>query len=421
MKTQEEWMMIHNLKHMGLSNSEIARQLNMDRKTVSKYLKCKETPKYQREKRVSILDEFKEYINRKLERYNISSQKLYEEIKKQGYKGGYSLVNKYVKIKKDELKIKAVLRFESLPGEQSQVDWGYCGKIYDREHRKEIRLYCFVMILGYSRMRYVEFFEDQKLEHFLEGHNNAFQYFGGYTREILYDNLKSVVIKRMFRMVDSQYNKKFLDYAGYYGFKPILARPYKPQTKGKVESSVKYVKNNFLAGEEFESLKEVNRRVKKWLEKINNSVHHTTHEKPQERLPRENLIPVERKELYDLTQTYYRKVHIDCHFSYGGNYYSVPYQYAGREIALKVQKRKVIALYRDKQIAEHEINKAEKYKYITDPKHIEGLREYRMKYKKVRCKPNKEEKPAVSINLMHNNSAVAETTVIEKRDLKIYE
>ena len=421
MKTQEEWMMIHNLKYVGLSNSEIARQLNMDRKTVSKYLKSKKTPEYHRKKRQGILDEFKEYIDRRLEKYNLTSQKLYEEIQKQGYKGGYSSVNKYVKIKKDELKLKAVIRFESMPGEQSQVDWGYCGKIYDREQRKEIRLYCFVMILGYSRMRYVEFFEDQKMQNFLEGHNNAFKYFGGYTKEILYDNLKSVVIKRRFRMKDSEYNKKFLDYAGYYGFRPILARPYKPETKGKVENSVKYVKQNFIAGEEFESLRDINKRIKEWLEKVNNSIHHTTREKPKERLTRENLISIENRRLYELTEIYYRKVQLDCHFSYKGNYYSVPYKYAGKEIAIKVEKRRVIAIYQGKQIAEHQINQTEKYKYITEPKHLEGLLEYRMRYRK--RKPGKQKKTdtANKINLMHNVYSVEEQTLVEKRDLKVYE
>jgi len=112
------------------------------------------------------------------------------------------------------------------------------------------------------------------------GHNNAFKYFGGHTKEILYDNLKSVVIKRAIRAKESKFNKKFMDFAGYYGFNPILCRPYKPNTKGKVENSVLYVRQNFFAGEEFTSLNDINRKSQEWLKAINARIHSTTKQQP---------------------------------------------------------------------------------------------------------------------------------------------
>jgi transposase len=229
----EEWMKMRQLLKQGMKISEVAKYLGVSRGTIYNNKDKTNIPKYKRETRGSILDAYKEYISSRLEKINLTASKLYDEIKTTGYQGKYSLVAEYVSSIKKEQKNLAVLRFETIAGEQSQVDWGYFGQLYDKKQKKWIELHCFFMILGYSRMLYIEFFERAHLSNFLKGHNNAFKYFGGYTREILYDNLKSVVIKRAISAEDSDFNKKFMDYAGYYGFKPILCRAYKPNTKGK--------------------------------------------------------------------------------------------------------------------------------------------------------------------------------------------
>ena len=185
-------------------------------------------------------------------------------------------------------------------------------------------------------MRYIHFFDSDDTHHFLQGHNNAFKYFGGYPREILYDNLKSVVLKRAFKQKDSTFNKEFLEFSGFYGFKAILAQPYRPQTKGKVENTVRYIRENFFIGSDFRSLTEINKNALEWLDKVNNQIHHTTHERPTERLPKENLIKVVGK-FYDLSQVYYRKVQSDCHFSFKGNFYSCSSQYAGKEVVIRME------------------------------------------------------------------------------------
>lgn len=408
--------MIKSLKNQGLKISEIAKTLNLDRKTVSNNLKKDKTPKYIRTKIQSKLDGFKEYIDKRLEKYNLTSLKLYEEIQTQGFKGKYGIVNKYVKYIKKKLKNEAVLRFETIPGEQAQVDWGYCGKIFDVEERKWIKLNCFVIVLGYSRMKYIEFFENQKLESFLQGHNNAFIYFGGFTREILYDNLKSVVIKRLLRTKDSVFNKKFMDYAGYYGFQPILCRPYKPNTKGKVENTVNYVKQNFLAGDEFNCLTELNQKAKIWLEKVNNKTHGTTKEIPNSRLKQEGLLSIQNKKLYDLTPIYYRKIQKDCHFSFKSNFYSVPYKYTGKEVNIKVIDNVIYVRYRNTLIASYDLNTTDRYKYITKEDHIKELRELRMRNNpKIRKYKRKE---LIRLMLKKNNHYIDD---VEKRDLRTYE
>jgi transposase len=371
----EEWLMIRNLYNQGLSKSEISRQLGIHRETVSKNLEKEHRPKYIRKaKEELVLDRYKSYINDRLEKYSLSAEKLYEEIKLKGYSGSYPTVSNYVRELKNNFKKKAVLRFETLSGEQSQVDWGYCGEIYDRELERTVKVNCFVIVLGYSRTMYVEFFTNQQMNSFLTGHNNAFKYFGGYTKEILYDNLKSVVIKRMLKASDSDYNKKFLDYAGYYGFKPILCRPYKPQTKGKVENGVKYVKSNFYAGEEFSSISEINERIKIWLDKINNRIHSTTKEKPFDRLKREGLISIENKITYDLSEIFYRKVQTDCRVCFKGNFYSVPFKYAGKEISLKLLENDIEIYYRNDLVAEHILSN-DKNQDIVIEEHFSGLKE----------------------------------------------
>lgn len=424
MVRQKEWVIMRNLYKQGMKKTAIARYLGISRKTVASNLKKTATPKYRRKTLPSKLDKYKPYIKAQLEKYDITAAKLYEQIQKQGYEGKYVLLANFVKSEKKELKKKAVLRFETLPGEQSQVDWGCFGQFYDQEQKKWISLNCFFMILGYSRTLYIEFFQRANLISFLKGHNHAFEYFRGYTRELLYDNLKSVVIKRALRAKESEFNKKFMDFAGYYGFKPILCRPYKPNTKGKVENSVLYAKRNFFAGEEFISLKQINKKALEWLNKINNRIHNTTKQKPKIRLKKEGLIPIEGKRLYDTSTISYRRVFNDCHFSYKANLYSVPYEYAGKEVAVQEEEpAKLTVIYRNRVIAEHILNEKGKGEYITNPFHIEGLKALRMSHslkkpkKEAMVKQSKEEALTVSMILGKQE----DIEPIQERDLALYE
>lgn len=126
------------------------------------------------------------------------------------------------------------------------------------EEGKLKKLYCFLFILGYSQTRYIEFVTDMSTNTLIRCHANAFRYFGGYPEEILYDNMKQVVIKRLLKQEDSTLNRQFEDFAGFYGFKPVLCRPYRGQTKGKVERTVQFVRDNFMIGIRYNSLDDLN-------------------------------------------------------------------------------------------------------------------------------------------------------------------
>lgn len=426
-----EWKLIRELKKSGLTISEIARRLRIDRKTIRNTLKNDKFPKYKRKQKISILDDFKKYIDDRLNKYNLTSERIFEELISQGYEGKYGMVNKYCKKIKSEYKTKAVLRFETIPGEQAQVDWAYFGDFYDHEERKIIRLCCFIMVLGFSRMKYIYFFKSDDSHNFLTGHNLAFKHFGGYPREILYDNLKSVVIKRAFKQSDSEFNKEFLEFSGYYGFKAILSQPYRPQTKGKVENTVRFVRENFYNGREFKSIKDINTEANLWINKVNNQIHCSTYEKPIERFQRENLIKITGK-LYDLSKSYYRKVQSDCHFSFKGNYYSCPSKYVGKEIVIKEQDNYIFVYYREERIATHTLEAESKRKYITLPSHYFEIKSVTQKQvnnswrnKKLHREKQKKLKKDVcheyERSIFNSGQVIKLFQDVEVRDLNIYE
>lgn len=151
------------------------------------------------------------------------------------------------------------------------------------------------MILGYSRNRYIEFVTDMLTSTLIRCHINAFRYFGGYPEEILYDNIKQVVVKRLLKQKDSTLNSQFEDFCGFYGFKPILCRPYRGQTKGKVERTVQYVRDNFMTGIKYTSLDDLNNQAMEWNIKVNGKIHSTTGKIPREMLAQEKLSPLVRE------------------------------------------------------------------------------------------------------------------------------
>jgi transposase len=147
---------------------------------------------------------------------------------------------------------RAFVWFETAPGEQAQMDWGHFGNWGDK------RLYGFALTLCWSRMQYVEFTQRQDAETLLSCMVHALTYFGGVPATVLTDNMKTVVLDR----VDGQprFHARMLDFASYYGFVPRVCHPYRPQTKGKIESTIRYIKGSFCPGLRFDSLRDLNRQ-----------------------------------------------------------------------------------------------------------------------------------------------------------------
>ena len=375
----KRWMTIRKMHADGVSVSEIARQTGCDRKTVRKHMERETIPLYDKKnKKSSKLDPFKEHINARLQIAPFSAVILFEEIEKMGYQGKLTILKDFIRSEKGEYNRRAVMRFETLPGQQAQVDWGHFGKIEVNGKQKD--LYCFLIILGYSRTRFVTFTTSMNIETLLACHIEAFKSFGGVPKEILYDNMKTVVLKRLFKAKDSEMNQKFMDFAGYYGFSPILCRVYRPQTKGKIENAVKFVRYNFFIRAEYISLKDLNNLARAWCIKINHNVHGTTKEKPCDRLKKECLTSIEGRPDYDTSETFYRKVGLDCYVCFDGNKYSAPLKYAGKEVSVRKAVDKPLQFfYRNELICEH-IQPQEKGISVTNAKHLELKQEaYRTK------------------------------------------
>jgi transposase len=375
-----DWVMTRKMQADGISISEMARQLGCCRATARKYAKQDVQPVYKRAGRPSKLDPFKPYLRTRLDRAPFSAVRLFEEVKQQGYFGKLTGIKDFVReIKRGHI-LRAVMRFETLPGQQAQVDWGEFGTIM--ENGVEKKLYCFFMILGYSRTRFVQFTTNTALPVFFACHMNAFQYLGGVPKEILYDNLKQVVLKRLFKAKESTMNKRFMDFAGHYGFAPILCRPYRPQTKGKVENTVKYVKHDFFLGLDYVDLADLNRQASAWLERKNNEPHGTTKEKPFDRLTQENLTSIDGRPAFDNSEVFYRKASVDCLVCFDGSKYSVPSKYAGREISIKKTPNLPLAFfYRTELVCEHEPAE-EKGGLVSKSDHFVGIKELSYKTKK---------------------------------------
>jgi transposase len=351
----EKWMEIRSDYKKGLSYSEIGIKHNIDWRTAKKYANSDHKPKYElKEPKTSMLDSWKGQIDLWLEEAPYSAVRIHEKMQEMGYEGKYTMVRTYVSTKKSDLNNKATVRFETMPGLQAQVDWAHFEDYRIFENGTIKKLYCFIMILGYSRMRYIEFVTDMSTSTLIRCHINAFRCFGGYPEEVLYDNMKQVVIKRLLRQEDSTMNSQFEDFAGFYGFKPVLCRPYRGQTKGKVERTVSYVRDNFMTGIKFDNLDDLNRQAMEWNIKVNSKVHATTNEIPSQRLLKERLSPIVREYIIDNINL--RKVAKDCLISYSGNKYSVPAEYVGKHVTVVVLDNLLAAYYSGKQIALHKLS-----------------------------------------------------------------
>lgn len=371
MITVDTWMEIRRLRQEGLPQAEIARRLELNRRTVRKALREKQ-PALARKPRVleSILDPYKDHIRGRLRDYNLSAVRILDEIRQQGYEGEYTVVKRFVREVKAQQTVQAVVRFESQPGGQGQVDWADFGTVLlDGE---EHRLSLFTMVLGWSRMRYVEWTLDMSTPTFIRCHLNAFQFFGGYPEELLYDNLKQVVIQRGADSQSHRWNALFADFAKHYDFTPRLCRPYRAQTKGKIESSVKFVRGNFYEGRTFTSLQDMNGQGLDWCRSVAQKPHGTTHEPPAQRLPLEGLRRLEDKPAYVITQTFERKVSRECFVSYHGNRYSVPWKHAARVCLIRIRGEKLLVEIKGNVVAEHSLSHGS-HQVVRVKEHFDGL------------------------------------------------
>jgi len=367
----ELWAQIKKLKTIEkLSNAEIGRRLGLDRKTVRKALRAESAPTTRLSApRPSKLNPFKGYIQERIREYpTLSGVVLFEELKRQGYSGKIRILNEYLAGLRPKAK-EVFLRIETPPGEQAQVDWANCGTVTIGHAQR--KLSCFVMVLSWSRMMYIEFTLSQCLEDFLQCHLNAFKYFEGYPRKILYDNLKLVVLSRVGTQI--KFNSKFMEFAGMFGFEPVPCNIARGNEKGKVESGIYYIRRNLLDGRKI-SWPGIRTQAQQWLDQTANvRIHRTTQQRPIDRWEQEkpHLLPLpqwnyDASILRALQSTHQALVRFD------GNAYSVPHANAHQTLELRATMDSVRILSEGKEIARH--NRCyDRGAVIEDPKHFAGI------------------------------------------------
>jgi transposase len=403
----EEFMEIQKLHHDGVSISEIGRRLALDRKTVRKYLHEAPRP-YQRKAKRWKIDAWRGYLRERWEQGVRNAYRLFGEIQKRGYEGCYTQVKSVVRAWRGEERERAFVRFETSPGEQSQMDWGHFG------NWAGARLYAFVLLLCYSRMRYVEFTQRQDSETLLNCLVHAFHCFGGVTATVLTDNMKTVVVERV--EGQPQWNPRFLDFAAYYGFVPRVCHPYRPETKGKVESTVRYLRTSFWPGVSFTSLADLNRQAFQWCEVVNRRVHATTRAVPVERWKQEPLLSIAGRADYDTSYVSHRQVTKDCLISYRGNRYSVPHAYAGKTVTVRegLDSGWIRIFHQQDRIAEHALASG-KGAMVMEAAHYASLPRRSRQPIPALAEPVIELVPGPGVGLHH---AVPQ---VEARSLAIYE
>ena len=364
---------IEDLKKQGLTVSAIASLTGFDRKTIRKYLaEPGRIPEYRaRPKPQSKLEPHKAYIAERLQAGVWNAVVLMRELRERGYSGGYTILKEHLRPMREASRTVAVRRFETPPGKQAQVDWGHLGTLtVDGDERK---LWGFTFTLGYSRAMMAEAATDQKLGTLLRKHEEAFRQLGGVPEEIQYDRMRTV-----WNGTDERgefvWNPVFLDFARYWGFKPRLCRPYRAQTKGKVESGVKYVRRNFLCGlqgREPATFDDLNAELRKWVCGVaNQRIHGTTHEQVAARWTAERgvLGSTCGRPAYPYADDELRKVATDAYVAWDGSRYSVPWQYAGKEVWVHDDGGRVAVQYGSERIAVHE-SAGRKHSVITQAEH----------------------------------------------------
>ena len=335
--------------------SELARRFGLDRRTIRRCLRDPAYRRYRREQPApGVLADHEAFLFERAPEVDYSARILFQELRAgHGYRGSYETVKRFVKPLRAvrEQAQRALLRFETPPGGQSQIDWGESRVRFRRGVAVE---HFFVMTLGFSRRAFHLAYPRESLRQFLDAHEQAFAYFGGHTREHLYDRPRTVCHPGGDGRV--RWNATFKSFADYWGFEPRLCRAYRAQTKGKVESGVKYLKRNFLPGRTFVDEVDLNEQLQQWSAEIaDQRIHGTTHEQPIVRFQREApaLIPTSGQPSFWLGMRATRVVAEDYLVSYQTNRYSVPFRLIGQRVEVERQGEQLVFYHRGEPVAAH--------------------------------------------------------------------
>jgi transposase len=347
----------------------IAREVGVARNTVKRWQRLGGWRPRPPVARPCQIDPYRPFIAQRGPEVNWNGRVLHRELQGVGFAGTYQQVQRAIQpLRADRAwATVATVRFETSPGQQAQVDFGQTRLwIGDRCER----IHVFVMTLSYSRRLWVQAYPHEQLRALLDGHEQAFQHFGGVPLTCLYDNPRTLVLGRRERQV--LWHPVVEDFARYYGYTPRACQPYRAQTKGKVESGVKYVKRNALAGRRFASWEALNAWLQEWMVTVaDQRVHGTTHERPIERFARETLTPLGQRAPYHYERVRLRRVPADALVAIAAARYSVPVEYVGTTVSVQETSSHYELFHGGTCIARHA--KTTRHAVVMDPAHYRGL------------------------------------------------
>jgi transposase len=335
MLSKEDFIVIKTLHKRGVYLKDIAHELGVHPKTVSRALKRDQAPTKRRKRRASKLDPHKDTVDRLLKAGVWNAMVIWREIQAEGYPGGVTILRDYIAPKRMFRSGKATVRFETQPGQQMQSDWG---ELVVEIAGESVKVHFIVNQLAYSRRFHFWCTASEDAEHTYEGVIRSFEYFDGVPAEVLVDNQKCAVLAYP-SGGRPHFNARFLDLALWYGFTPRACRPYRARTKGKGERMVGYVKGNFFVRyRSFASWAHLNQLAERWLrEEADQRVHGTVKEVVAERFARElphlGRLPDQR---YDTSYRETRQVGWDGYIDVRGNRYSVPGSLTGQTVAVRI-------------------------------------------------------------------------------------
>lgn len=363
-----ERMRILKKDEIKINYSKLAKQYGCDYRTIRKYFKEDIDQLVQtRQIKPSLLDNYKEIINEKLE-IGCTATAIHGFIKKKGFKGSYSIVKRYCfRENKKQLK-KATIRFETTPGEQAQVDWKE-SKTLISKHGEVFTFNIFLVLLGNSRYKYLELTLDRKQSTVFQALTNSFLFFEGVPKEILFDNMKTVVDHSKSTYDKAVINSTFYEYSKDIGFKAVLCRAYRPQTKGKVEALAKVMNRLDVYNNEFETIDELDEIIRELNVELNNEVSQATGSKPIDlfknekkylnKLPRHDVLEGFR------TKPITRTVTKESMITYNKSKYSVPTKYIGKTLTV-IPKGNTLYLHYNKELIKSHLISQQKFNYHND-------------------------------------------------------
>lgn len=331
-----EWVNVNRMYKRGVEIKQIARQLKMSKNTVKKLLKTKMEPKYKRATYPTKIDSFKEQIKTWFIEDDFIATRIFNELQKLDYNGSINPIYRYLKTlksKKNEISKKATVRIETPPGEQAQFDWSPYTMIVNNEITKVI---CFSMILSHSRYKSMVFSLREDGDAIYEAIQELFEDLNGVTDELIIDNPKALVIENL---KDSEpiFNFDALRLATHLGTELNPCNTYRARTKGKIEKPYQYIEEQFIKGNSFANITELNIAGKEFMRNWCKKIHGTTKRIPAEVFKEEikslNILPVKRFMKSPLLK---RKVSLDSYVSIDTKKYSVPVKYVDKDVQYRI-------------------------------------------------------------------------------------